>query len=109
MIPWLRPEADISAGLQYTLQSGRSRLYAGEHMGLLARREQAGKEHKPPFIFLYRLPVEDVVQVKDSSSCFKIQVQSVCLYRAKIWVRNGSTYFRLCNMSLTDIPSIFGS
>ena len=69
---------------------------ASEGTGVLARREQANKEQKLPFVSLHRLPAEGVVRLK------------VCLLTSKGWIKSGFTYFKLRKKFLTCVLSIFG-
>lgn len=55
---------DVSPGLRYTLKSQDVGSHASEGMGLLARREQAGKEQSLPSKFLHRPPAEDEAQIR---------------------------------------------
>lgn len=65
---------DVSAGLQYTPESRRSRLNAREEILGLARESENKQTKRTSFLLpcpLHRLPTEGMTQIKGGSSYLK--------------------------------------
>lgn len=64
-----------------------------EGMALLVRAKQAGRKREcPSLVTLYRLPMEGMAQMFFLLKRYGLKVY---LHTSKIWIKSGSSYFRL--------------